>query len=836
MFSTTDTTFTDKGFKGEYIKNPQKPTISAHNGQMKLMLMESLFISNYIMPKMKEMKRTDAVLVYAGAAPGNHFPFLLRMYPFLTVELYDPAPFAILKYQKEFADRLRIYRRPMTLTTCMNSKERNKNKLLFFFSDVRVPYANMVEDMEMDNDLSTMRDMKRQMEWHNALNPIMSMLKFHLPYNDNRMLYDWIEYFDGILLLQPYQREGGTECRLVVEQGAKMKYYNSDDYENIFVYHNQIERQNKIYTLETFTKNVRDGLRKKNYINSDYLFGREFDNAYTIYIINQYLDAVGYPIDSGRMNTINSIVNSMIQSLTNPDMDTTFDLFKLNVDPSRTLPKFEGKNVLEDAIDNYFGFQELRINFYKICFDMFGFIPSNNSFTRYILQAIKPDMKLDKSYKANEEDKIYESIARNIKMPKSYNDSFIGEIGEIINKYFDLAKKFKPINKTVSDIEIIRQYAKLLILQIDKLKLSSDKETLNKIIDNDYEIDIAWELLYEAVNRDQKIEVKQLQKFYDAVYDSFKIENKGAIIIRKDSNDKRFEEIIIIPVKGSKVDLMTIEQFTKKISRERFYESIYKSLNNDSNNPDKEQKIRPKYVYQLLAKKYEIHKVYNPYKNYLLSLNNNTNLFYATIINYIALWSPLYDRKYVSTDSAGFRRALTDKTFVALSEYYNINLELFASPLDNTLSNYASLLDIDKYYGSMGTAQEAIKYALKEFKEVNIQANPAYTYDQMKMFRDMAIDALGVNNKPVTIILFIPDINDIAGKLILDEDKLQKYITVSYTVPASQAIYIVGDQEVHLGSVTEYETDVKIILLQNERSKKKYSIDGLKIVSDAMTV
>src|SRR5690554_3257920 len=62
-----------------------------HCGQRKLLLSEILFFTRYWEPE----KVPHPVTVYAGAAPGNHIPFLASLFPQFQYHLYDPQPFAI---------------------------------------------------------------------------------------------------------------------------------------------------------------------------------------------------------------------------------------------------------------------------------------------------------------------------------------------------------------------------------------------------------------------------------------------------------------------------------------------------------------------------------------------------------------------------------------------------------------------------------------------------------------------------------------------------------------------------------------------------------------------
>ena len=67
-----------------------------HWGQRKLLLAEMEFLS-----ECEDESDLDTVVVYAGAAPGNHIPLLIRMFSNLidVWELFDPRPFSWMSTQ-----------------------------------------------------------------------------------------------------------------------------------------------------------------------------------------------------------------------------------------------------------------------------------------------------------------------------------------------------------------------------------------------------------------------------------------------------------------------------------------------------------------------------------------------------------------------------------------------------------------------------------------------------------------------------------------------------------------------------------------------------------------
>jgi cap2 methyltransferase len=193
-----------------------------HWGQRKLLMAEIEFLVKFATSDCK-------TVVYAGASPGEHVPFLSEMFPKLEFVLYDPRPFGIqsterisLK-QQFFADK--------------DAKEFADRKDVLFLSDIRnLPenFKTTVSQSQIDQNIK--KDMKDQMRWHEIVKPVASLLKFRLPWDDEKT-----EYLDGELFLPVWGPRSTTECRLAVT-GMKTKVYDNRKYEEQMAYFNRKTR------------------------------------------------------------------------------------------------------------------------------------------------------------------------------------------------------------------------------------------------------------------------------------------------------------------------------------------------------------------------------------------------------------------------------------------------------------------------------------------------------------------------------------------------------------------------------------------------------------------
>lgn len=171
-----------------------------HWGQRKLLFSEIEFLTLYGDP--------TCLVIYAGAAPGTHIPFLSELFPLFCFLLVDPAPFNITSteriqvVQDYFTDEMADHYRKTCHGNCL------------FISDVRSVSMEM-QDAEKEDRVA--KDMERQMNWHLALNPVASMLKMRLPYPaPPPSPAGATEYLDGIVYFPVWGGRTTTESRLVV--------------------------------------------------------------------------------------------------------------------------------------------------------------------------------------------------------------------------------------------------------------------------------------------------------------------------------------------------------------------------------------------------------------------------------------------------------------------------------------------------------------------------------------------------------------------------------------------------------------------------------------------
>jgi hypothetical protein len=228
-FKRKDTLLTDDFPQREYTSRASEQKNSVHIGQLKLLLSEISFLTLFL------TEEINPIVVYAGAAPGNHIPILSDLFPEIEFHLYDPSPFKINP-----SNKIKIYNQYFLDKDALDWKNK---KNVYFISDIRTSDYHV--KTEEENEDAILGDMKMQANWVDLMEPTQSLLKFRLPYAINQVFKKYgetIEYFDGYVFFQAYAGQSSTETRLVPIRGTK-KLWNFKLYESQMFYLNSIVRE-----------------------------------------------------------------------------------------------------------------------------------------------------------------------------------------------------------------------------------------------------------------------------------------------------------------------------------------------------------------------------------------------------------------------------------------------------------------------------------------------------------------------------------------------------------------------------------------------------------------
>lgn len=258
----------------------------SHWGQRKLLLSEIEFLSKY--------SRSEDIVVYAGAAPGIHIPYLSELFPELSFILVDPGRFGIKETEK--IKIINGYFNEKIISTLP--------KNLLFISDIRRKGIHDCDSVD-EYDRLFQEDMELQQEWIEMMRPLYSFVKFKLSFNSGST-----EYLKGKIYLPVFGRQGTSEARLLVSSRDNFEkiLYDNKEYEEKMAYFNQV--------IRTLHYNFPLPVEEQNKLN---IVG--LDNCYDccreIMILSSYLDSKRADEISIMSHDITNHLNKMYHSTRN---------------------------------------------------------------------------------------------------------------------------------------------------------------------------------------------------------------------------------------------------------------------------------------------------------------------------------------------------------------------------------------------------------------------------------------------------------------------------------------------------------------------------------------
>jgi len=190
-----------------------------HWGQLKLMLTEIEFLTIALKENTGDL---PIYMVYAGSAPGNHIPYLSRMFPTIYFELYDPNDFVV-----KDSDMIKTHVQFFTDVDAKYWRDQ-PDKYVIFCSDIRTEPAT---------EEAVTFNMNMQLDWWKVINPELAMFKFRLPWKAGIT-----EYPQGDIYIQPFPGQTSTETRLIVKKDAPIIEYDNITYEKACFHHNTVNR------------------------------------------------------------------------------------------------------------------------------------------------------------------------------------------------------------------------------------------------------------------------------------------------------------------------------------------------------------------------------------------------------------------------------------------------------------------------------------------------------------------------------------------------------------------------------------------------------------------
>lgn len=194
-----------------------------HWGQRKLLMSEIMFLTQW--------GDLSKQVVYAGAAPGHHIPYLSQLFPDHHFTLIDPNPFGAVCLQHP----------QITVINGYFDDQKAKSfagQDILFVSDMRT--ADYRQMSPLENEQFILKDNETQMRWIELVRPVKSMIKFRCPYPD--VIKTPTKMYQGSIYIQPWAPPTSTETRLVIDRQLIVTDYDNLKYEQQLFYHNTVAR------------------------------------------------------------------------------------------------------------------------------------------------------------------------------------------------------------------------------------------------------------------------------------------------------------------------------------------------------------------------------------------------------------------------------------------------------------------------------------------------------------------------------------------------------------------------------------------------------------------
>lgn len=221
-----------------YVARPARlaDILTLHRGQRKLFVSELLLFAE-LFPD----ANAAAVVVYAGAAPGRHLPFLARLYPRIEFHLYDPAPFAPLP-----REQFRVHQDFFTDETAASWR----NRCDVFISDIRLSSETGADGWSPQAEAQIAEDMAAQARWTQTIAPRAgALLKFRPPYLVAGAAVPAFRYLAGDVFWQAWAPRSSTEGRLLARPPYREVEFDIAAYEAGCAHHNTTRRAWATYAL-----------------------------------------------------------------------------------------------------------------------------------------------------------------------------------------------------------------------------------------------------------------------------------------------------------------------------------------------------------------------------------------------------------------------------------------------------------------------------------------------------------------------------------------------------------------------------------------------------------
>ena len=305
--SFEDTFWNEDSLEMSYVRRVGEKKTAVQHGQRKLLLTEIWFLTLVNPPD-------GSIIVYIGAATGEHIPMLVSLFPNYIYHLYDSKGYH-RKVIELAGNNENVIIRPEGNFTNELAQEYVGVENVYVMSDIRIVDSSVLlhlsnvslrlfkkdydrispeEKIKVEEEVNNIvgdyvkDDMDYQNTWVQIMQPVAAYLKFRLPYTDGKTETFTI-YPEGNVYFQPWTAPTSTECRLLCYPPYNTVEYSDLKYERVMTYHNR-ERENDRRFVNIF--NGEDKPQDPGFDDGNYELGNDYDSTLEAYILLCYLRIV----------------------------------------------------------------------------------------------------------------------------------------------------------------------------------------------------------------------------------------------------------------------------------------------------------------------------------------------------------------------------------------------------------------------------------------------------------------------------------------------------------------------------------------------------------------
>jgi hypothetical protein len=358
IFEMQDLLFTEKSQHYMTGYNSINNFVTEGNSQMSLLLLETFFLCRCL-----PSHDTDATVIYIDAYPGDHIPYLSKMFPAVSFCLYDERFSRGGKVKP--TDKIRIKGSHFDDSEVISINREFSGKTLLYISLLRDTNYGKNNSAEQNSEIIDC-DMWKQLKWAQEMKPQWSLIRYRPKLETERPIYSpgapnisknltnpsdppekqclYYKYPPGFFLRNPMAKKNRLymflmTCAERTDGYRQTEVYYHDDVISLCRHHNEYVRRVMLYShpftdtyvgiygTEVVERYVEKAKLKGNINPMRYICGNGWDHSAMFFIMSLYMKqtdpSLCQNIDELKERTTKKILDAFIGMEVAQDSDQT---------------------------------------------------------------------------------------------------------------------------------------------------------------------------------------------------------------------------------------------------------------------------------------------------------------------------------------------------------------------------------------------------------------------------------------------------------------------------------------------------------------------------------